>query len=77
MDGACGTDGRDENAHRILVAKPKEKGPVGRPRRRWENNIKMYLKDIEYNVVDSVAVAFSCERDNEPSGSERRISCSV
>jgi hypothetical protein len=34
------------NARRILVGKPEGKRPLGRPRRRWVNNIKMDLRDI-------------------------------
>jgi hypothetical protein len=34
------------NAHRALVGKPEEKRPLGRPRRRWEDKIKMYLREI-------------------------------
>ena len=34
------------NAHRLLVGKPKGKRPLGRPRHRWEDNIKMDLKEI-------------------------------
>jgi hypothetical protein len=32
--------------YRVLVGKPESKGPLGRPRRRWEDNIKMDLKEI-------------------------------
>jgi hypothetical protein len=34
------------NAYRILVGKPQEKRPLGRPRRRWVDNIKMFLREI-------------------------------
>ena len=34
------------NAYRILVGKPEGKRPLGRPRRRWEDNIKMGLRDV-------------------------------
>jgi hypothetical protein len=34
------------NAYRIMVGKPEEKRPLGRLRRRWVNNIKMYIRDI-------------------------------
>jgi hypothetical protein len=34
-------------AHRFLVGKPKGNKPLGRPRNRWKNNIKMDLKEIE------------------------------
>ena len=34
------------NAYRVLVGKPEGKRPLGRPRYRWENNIKMDLKGV-------------------------------
>jgi hypothetical protein len=34
------------NAHRILVGKPERQRSLGRPRCRWENNIKMDLREI-------------------------------
>jgi hypothetical protein len=39
------------NACRILIGKPEGKRPLGRPRRRWVNNIKMYLKEIWWNGI--------------------------
>ena len=44
------------SAFRNLTGKPTGKRPLGRPRRRWENNTKMYLEEIginEGNWVDS------------------------
>jgi hypothetical protein len=38
--------GKKRNAYRILVRKPEGKRPLGRPRRRWENNIKCIFKNI-------------------------------
>jgi hypothetical protein len=38
--------GEKKNAYRILVGKPDEKRPLGRPRRRWVDNIKMDLIEI-------------------------------
>jgi hypothetical protein len=32
--------------YRVLVGKPEGKSPLGRPRRRWENNIKMDLQEV-------------------------------
>ena len=37
-------EGRD--VHRVLVGKPEGKRPLGRPRRRWEGNIKMDLQEV-------------------------------
>jgi hypothetical protein len=39
--------GEKRNAYRIFMGNPEGKRPVGRPRRRWVNNIKMDLRDIE------------------------------
>jgi hypothetical protein len=47
MDRACTTHGRRKrNAYRVLVGKPEGKRPLGRPRCRWEDNIKMDLREI-------------------------------
>jgi hypothetical protein len=40
------------NAYRILVGKPVGKRPLGRPRRRWVNNIKMDLRQMGWDVID-------------------------
>ena len=37
---------QSRNAYRVLVGKPEGKRPLGRPRRRWEDNIKMYLREV-------------------------------
>jgi hypothetical protein len=39
-------NGREEKCVNILVGKPEGKRPLGRPRRRWEGNIRMYLMKI-------------------------------
>ena len=38
--------GEDRDVHRMLVGKPEGKRPLGRPRRRWEDNIKMDLHEV-------------------------------
>ena len=38
--------GEDRVVHRVLVAKPEGKRPLRRPRRRWEDNIKMNLQEV-------------------------------
>jgi hypothetical protein len=40
--------GEKRNSYRILVGKPEGKRPLGRPRRRWVDNIKMDLIEIEW-----------------------------
>jgi hypothetical protein len=39
-------------ACKILVENPEGKRPLGRPRRRWEDNIRMDLREIAWEVVD-------------------------
>jgi hypothetical protein len=46
MGGACSTYGKRRGAYRVLVGKPKGKRPLGRPRRIWEDNIKMDLQRV-------------------------------
>jgi hypothetical protein len=38
--------GEERVVHRALVGKPKGKRPLERPRRRWEDNINMYLQEV-------------------------------
>ena len=38
--------GEGRGVHRVLVGKPEGKRPLGRPRRRWEDNIKMDLQEL-------------------------------
>jgi hypothetical protein len=38
--------GVDRGLHRVLVGKPEGKRPLGRPRRRWEDNVKMDLQEV-------------------------------
>ena len=38
--------GEDRGVHRVLVGKPEGKRPLGKPRRRWEDNIKMDLREF-------------------------------
>jgi hypothetical protein len=45
------------NSYRVLVGKPEGKRPLGRPRRRWEDNIKMDLQEVECGVMDWIDLA--------------------
>jgi hypothetical protein len=46
------------NACRILVGKPEAKRPLGRPRRRWVENIKMDLREIEWGRITNLSVRY-------------------
>jgi hypothetical protein len=52
MARACSTNGEKRNAYRILVGKPVGKRPLGRPRSRWVDNIKMDLREIGRDGVN-------------------------
>jgi hypothetical protein len=58
---------------KLLVGKPEGKRPLGRPRHRWIDNIKMDLLEMGVSVVDWIGLAqdrySSCKLSNEPSGS--------
>jgi hypothetical protein len=43
--------------HGVLVGKPEEKRPLGRPRRRWEDNIKMDLHEVGCGGMDWIELA--------------------
>ncbi|KAJ4435460.1 hypothetical protein ANN_18076 [Periplaneta americana] len=45
------------NAYRVLVGTPEGKRPLGRPRRRWENNIKMDLREVGYDDREWINLA--------------------
>jgi hypothetical protein len=49
--------GEKRNACRLLVRKPEGKRPLGRPRRRWVDNIRMDLLDIGWDGVDWIGLA--------------------
>jgi hypothetical protein len=59
--------------YRVLVGKPEGKRPLGRPRHRWQDNIKMHLgmwgHGLDQAGSGSGQVASVCECANEPSGS--------
>jgi hypothetical protein len=49
--------GEKRNAYRLLVGKSEGKRPLGRPRRRWIDNMKMDLLEIGLSVVDWIGLA--------------------
>jgi hypothetical protein len=49
--------GEKRNAYRILAGKPEGKRPLGRPRIRWEDNIRMDLREIGWGGMDWINLA--------------------
>jgi hypothetical protein len=54
--------GEEIGVHRVLVAKPEGKRPLGRPTCRWEDNIKMDLQEIGVGCGDWIKSAQDRER---------------
>jgi hypothetical protein len=49
--------GENRGEYRLLVGKPEGQGPLGRPRRRWEDNIKIDLQELELGGMDWIELA--------------------
>jgi hypothetical protein len=49
-------------AYRVLVGKPEGRRPLGRPRRRWEDNIKTDLREVGWGYVDWIGLAQDRDR---------------
>jgi len=54
--------GESRTLYRVLVGKPDGKRPLGRPRHRWEDNIKMYLEEVGCGGMVWIDVAQDRER---------------
>jgi hypothetical protein len=54
--------GEERKVYKVLVGKPEVKRPLGRPRRRWENGIKIYLTEIGLGCVDWIRLAQDRDR---------------
>ena len=54
--------GEGRGVHRVLVGKPEGKRPLGRPRRRWEDNIKMGLQEVGGDCEDWMELAQDRDR---------------
>jgi hypothetical protein len=62
MGGPCSTNGEKRNAYRLLVRKQEGKTPLGRPRRRWVDNIRMDLGEVVWGDVDWIGLAQDRDR---------------
>ena len=54
--------GEGRGVHRVLVGKPEGKRPLGRPRYRWEDNIKMDLQEVRGSCGDRMDLAQDRDR---------------
>jgi hypothetical protein len=57
MGGPCSTNGEKRNAYILLVGNPEGKRPLGRPRRRWVDNIMTDLGEVVWGDVDWIGLA--------------------
>jgi hypothetical protein len=62
MGGAGSTYGGGEIVYRVLVGKPEGRRPLGRPRRRWEDNIMVDLQEVRCGGVDWIGLAHDRDR---------------
>ena len=54
--------GERRGVYRVLVRKPEGKRPLGTPRRRWEDNIKIHLQEVGCGVMDWIELAEDRDR---------------
>ena len=75
MGGPCSAYGERRGVYRVLVGKLEGKRPLGRSRRRWEDNITMDLQEVGCGGMEWIELPQdrdrwgTCESGNEPSGS--------
>jgi len=62
MGWACSTYGKRIGFYRVLMGKPEEKRPLVRPRRRWDYNIKMDLREVACGGMDWIELAQDRDR---------------
>ena len=54
--------GEERGVYRVLVGKPEVRRPLGRPRRRWVDNIRMDLQEVGCGYLDSIGLAQNRDR---------------
>jgi hypothetical protein len=60
--GHVASMGEERNVYRVLIGKPAGKRPLGRPRRRWEDGIRMDLREIGWGSVDWIQLTQDRDR---------------
>jgi len=60
--GYVASMGQKRGVYGVLVGKSEGKRPLGRPRRSWEDNIKMYLQEVGFGGMDCIEMAQYRER---------------
>jgi hypothetical protein len=56
MGRPCGRNGGKKNTYTLLLGKLEGKGPVDKPWGRWEDNIKMYVKEVGWEGVGWISL---------------------
>jgi hypothetical protein len=62
MGGACSADGEERYMYRVLMGKPEGKRTLGRPSRRWEDNIRMDIQEVGCGAGDWIGLAQDRDR---------------
>jgi hypothetical protein len=62
LAGHVARKGEGRAVYRVLVEKPEEKSPLGRPRRRWKDNIKMDFQEVGCESVDWIGLTRDRDR---------------
>jgi hypothetical protein len=65
--------GEDSGVHRVLVGKPEGRRPLGRPRHRWEDNIKINLQKVGRGGGDWMDLAQDRDRWRALAGTVRKL----
>jgi hypothetical protein len=62
MNGHVARRGEERGVYRCLVGKPEGRKPLGRPRRRWEDSIRMYLQEVGCGGMNRIGLAQDRDR---------------
>jgi len=54
--------GKERGLYRVLLGKPEGRRPLGRPRQRWVDNIRMYLQEVGCRYMDWIGLAQDRDR---------------